>query len=71
MIGLGGSIRLAKGTRVNVRLADVGIELELAADGVDQTYPIAFDDAEHLAALLIDLARVTRHRSGVGDLVVA
>ncbi|MFH5231009.1 hypothetical protein [Antrihabitans spumae] len=67
MIGLGGSIRISKDTRVTVVSTDSGIELGINT----ATATVDFGDAEHIAALLADLARVARYRSGIGRLEVA
>lgn len=72
MIGLGGTVRIDKSTTAVVSILDTtGIELEISCGGNDHSWTIAFDDAEHLAALLTDMARIVRFRAGVGMLKVA
>lgn len=72
MIGLGGSVRIDKSTTAVVTISDTtGIELEIVRGENHHSCQLAFDDAEHLAGLLMDMARIVRFRAGVGMLEVA
>ena len=73
MIGLGGSVPIDKSTTAVVTIFDTtGIGLEVVVSGENHhSWKLAFDDAEHLAALLADMARIVRFRAGVGMLEVA
>lgn len=67
MICIGGTVRIDKNTTATVAVnARLGIELDLGHGPIR----LGFDDAEHLAGLLSDLARVVRHTSGIGALEV-
>lgn len=67
-----GSIRLDNTHVVQASLtASDGIELEFRSRGVAQKYLLAFDDAEHLAALMRDLALIVRTKAGIGMTEVA
>ncbi|MFH5207562.1 hypothetical protein ACHIPZ_04930 [Antrihabitans sp. NCIMB 15449] len=67
MIGLGGSIRTSKDTRVTVVRTESGIELGINSS----TATVDFGDAEHIASLLIDLARIARFQGGISRIEVA
>ncbi len=73
MTGLGGDVRPNKFQRVTAELDGQSITLavEEAVNVNVSSVRLGFDDAEHLASLLTDLARIVRHRAGVGRLVVA
>lgn len=58
---------LEGGETLTVGLTDtLRIEMSFLTDEGRHTYPIAFDDAEHLAALLRDLALIVRTKVGLG-----
>jgi hypothetical protein len=76
MIGIGGAIRVDTNTLVSVTRTPAGIELGInhRRDGSScESISVAVDfaDAEHIAGLLADLARIARFQSGVGRLEVA
>lgn len=68
MIGLGGAVRVNRTTTVTASLSStLGIDLDIGTGPVR----LGFDDAERLAGLLTDLARVVRHTAGIGNAVMA
>ncbi|WP_020111589.1 hypothetical protein [Rhodococcus sp. 114MFTsu3.1] len=67
MIGVGGTVRVSRNIVVTAALNPMlGIDLDIGAGAVR----LGFDDAEQLAGLLTDLARIVRHTTGVGALEV-
>lgn len=72
MTGLGGGVRPNKFQRVTAELDanSITLSVEQSVGAVVSSARLGFDDAEHLAGLLTDLARIVRHRAGVGRLVV-
>lgn len=73
MTGLGGGVRLNAYQRVTADLDGDAITLtveETVSVNVSSVR-LPFDDAEHLAGLLSDLARIVRHRAGLSRTVVA